>query len=335
MNTPNTSNRILNDLIFVENIHNEDLFDQGQKAEFIKTLEAEIGKRWHDRVNNIKSMFVLFVGQDTKLLQALGSYYYLTRGKTCLSFYSLGGKTDDELKGMFSQVEAFRTGNNKITDGNLLERLRQGCSVFLDCLRCKDGLFLEWLVSEIRDVERQYHYNKGMLIVSTLTPLTDIPEYFQSLFEVIELEPGKQSENVRDFMPFPTPAGTMWHEVKISFIDGENVKISIRGNTESRHYSQMGFKDSRSGIKPVKSWNILLLFRENKPLPVPHRDKGRVEDCIRDLRKRLRAYFGIQDDPIIFGHEYKPKFEVSIYEEQSRSVRAFSNSDSFDDKEDD
>lgn len=144
-------------------------------------------------------------------------------------------------------------------------------------------------------------------------------------------EPGKQSEDVGDFVPFPTPAGTQWHEVEISFIDNENVKISAKGKTESRHYSQLGFKDKRSGIKPVKSWNILLLFKENKPLPVTHRDRGKAEDGARDLRRRLKDYFGIQEDPIILDEAgYRPKFRVSGYESQSRSVRAFSNSDSFD-----
>lgn len=198
MYTPNISDQILNDLIFTENIHNKDL-DQGQKAEFIKTLEAEIGKKWQYRVNNIKGRFVLFVGQDTKLLQALGSYYYLIKGKTRFFFYSLDGKIDDELKGIFYQVESFWTGNNKITDGNLLERLQQGCSVFLDCLGCKDSLFLGRLTGEIKTVQRNWPSNDsqwGMLIVSTTTSIDSIPEYFKRLFEVIELEPGKQSKAI-------------------------------------------------------------------------------------------------------------------------------------------
>lgn len=158
----------------------------------------------------------------------------------------------------------------------------------------------------------------------------------------LKLGPEKQSENSgmsqekveKDFVPFPTPAGTGWHEVEISFIDDVNVKISIRGKTKRRNYVEMGFKNLRT-CKPVNSWYTFLKFRENDCLRYSQNVKSKTEKDIQDLRRRLKAYFGIQDNPIILEHGYKPKFKVSTYENQSRSVCAFSNSDLFDENEDD
>lgn len=162
--------------------------------------------------------------------------------------------------------------------------------------------------------------NERMLIVSTLTPLADIPEYFNSLFEVIELEPGKQSENTGipqyktglDFVPFPTPSGTQWHEVRISFIDNENVKISAREITESRHYSQMGFRDSKSS-KPIFLWEFLkkLASLSGNFTNCPDGKKDEAKKYFSDLRKALRQVFRtIEGNPI----PYKKTKDYAGYE---------------------
>lgn len=144
--------------------------------------------------------------------------------------------------------------------------------------------------------------------------------------------PQKQGKT-KDVIHFPTPPGTQWHEVKISFIDNENVKISARDVTEKKNYAEMGFKDKKT-CKPVKSWEILLSFSENQYLMYPHNIKSKIEKSIQDLRKRLKAYFGIQDDPIILEHGYKPIFKVCMIETESRSVYASTNSDCLDEKKD-
>lgn len=176
----------------------------------------------------------------------------------------------------------------------------------------------------------------GTLIIN----VTEIPAISQKdldRFEVISIVPEKQdvqktSAKVKD-VPFTTLSGAQWNEVKISFIDDENVKISIRDKIEKKHYSQIGFKDNRSNNKPVKSWYILLDFREKESLKFSQNNKSKIEKGIQDLRKRLRAYFGIQENPIALEHGYKPKFEVSRCENQGHSVHVFSNSNLFVEKE--
>lgn len=152
------------------------------------------------------------------------------------------------------------------------------------------------------------------------------------------IEPEKQNRVKKDgFILFPTPPGSQWHEIELSFIDGETVRISVKGNKQTKHFIEMGFRKGNTcnPIKPVGAWYILLHFKENKSLKFSQRDKSKIEKGIQDLRMRLKAYFGIQDDPIILEDGYKPKFKVSSSECPGRSVYAFSNNDLFDGKEDD
>lgn len=139
----------------------------------------------------------------------------------------------------------------------------------------------------------------------------------------------------KDVLPFPTPTGTQWHEVNIYFIDSENVKISARDKTETKHFFDMGFRKGKT-CKPVKSWDALFAFSKKECLTYSQSLKSKTEKDIQDLRKRLKAYFGIQDDPFILEHDgYKPVFKVCASESEGRSVRAFPNSDIFHEKEDD
>ncbi len=156
---------------------------------------------------------------------------------------------------------------------------------------------------------------------------------------MLKLEPEEQdtpASTPQKVIPFPTPSGTQWHEVEISFIDSENVKISARDKTATKHFFDMGFRKGKT-CKPVKSWNTLFTFSEKRCLTYSQSIKSKTEKYIQDLRKRLKAYFGIQDDPIILDHGYKPVFKVCSSESKSRSrsVHAFSNSKVFDKKEDD
>lgn len=135
-------------------------------------------------------------------------------------------------------------------------------------------------------------------------------------------------------LPFPTPPGTQWHEVTISFIDSENVMISAKGKSEQRHYFDIGFRKGRAS-KPVASWTVLNVLIEKGCVKYTETCKAKVEKSIQDLRKRLKAIFGIQDDPITLENGYKPKFKVCEYESEKRSIKPFLNSNVYNDEKDD
>jgi len=185
--------------------------------------------------------------------------------------------------------------------------------------------------------KRKDNYKQGLWVVS-IDSASNLPEKLVKKFEVIELEAKKQiinKDTAINIIPFPTPPGTQWHEVKISFIDNENVSIGVRGGrSERKNYAEMGFKNKKT-CKPVKSWYTLLAFSEKGCLKYSQSVKSKTEKDIQDLRKRLKTYFGIQGDPIILEGGYRPVFKVCSIGSESRSVHAFSNSNYFDEKEDD
>lgn len=140
----------------------------------------------------------------------------------------------------------------------------------------------------------------GTLIINTSNP-NIIPEYIRKYFKVISIEPEipantpeKQGKDIATstpkVIPFPTPSGTQWPEVKISFIDDENVKISARNVTEHRHYSSMGFKDSKSN-KPIFLWKFLKELASLSGKFTNSQGKDKAKKCFSDLRKALNQVF--------------------------------------------
>lgn len=349
---------------FIQNNLMTEAYDFYKVGKFIKILPApdRIEMPPGEILNRIKELLddkrikeiegldrdkpILIIGKDTNKVDLIVSYIHLThptvQRKDKFDMFEV-----ERLKRgyvgriRFSSIDY--TGRNELYIENDLFVTRKfkdsfgGVMLFLRGIsgECK-GIF-EHIASVMRD--KKYDYGKKVVIIST----DNLQQKPSDGFEVIELEPEKQSENsgipqdktAINFVPFPTPAGTGWHEVEISFIDSENVKISAKNVTKNKHYSEIGFKDNRRYNKPVESWNTLLSFKEKERLTFPHTGKEKTGKSIQDLRKRLKAYFGIQDNPIILEHGYKPKFKVSTYENQSRSVYAFSNSDSFNENEDD
>lgn len=60
---------------------------------------------------------------------------------------------------------------------------------------------------------------------------------------------------------FSTPSNATWADLRIKFIDGHTVSVSIRGDSGTYVYSQLGMVDSRSG-KPTVGWELLRSFAE-------------------------------------------------------------------------
>lgn len=132
------------------------------------------------------------------------------------------------------------------------------------------------------------------------------------------LEPEKQAPaSTPKVIPFPTPSGTQWHEVKISFIDNENVRISIKGKTTSKNYVEMGFKGrstKKEGGKTSVLWTFFRKISQVGGSFAGYSDEGKVKikELFSDLRKKLTLYFQIEGDPIpyIKGEGYRTSFTL-------------------------
>ncbi|MBM2833393.1 MAG: hypothetical protein HW406_554 [Candidatus Brocadiaceae bacterium] len=177
-------------------------------------------------IEGVESRFVLLIGSDDDLLDAVAAYIYCLRsvnGCTGLYYQSFRGKPDDYLANELTTKDTFKndttirqyeaiankegscrrvsttgtsTGYPRGMDGDLLDHVRQGRSVFLDNLKYPNSLLLEGIGKKIAGIKTHWDMyridKRGLLIVSTRSE-KDLPEYFVEQFEVIDFS-SKQAQ---------------------------------------------------------------------------------------------------------------------------------------------
>ncbi|HYD02457.1 MAG TPA: hypothetical protein VEB22_14615 [Phycisphaerales bacterium] len=112
---------------------------------------------------------------------------------------------------------------------------------------------------------------------------------------------------------FPTPRGASWSDVTIRVVDGHSLWVNVKGTVREVGYAEMGMRDGRTR-NPDKQWELLLLLiarggllRRQDPAASATLQKRK-----ETLAKRLRAYFGIEDEPVelVDGADWRCRFEV-------------------------
>jgi len=123
---------------------------------------------------------------------------------------------------------------------------------------------------------------------------------------------------------FPTPSGTKWEEVTITFISNESIRIKAREVSKKFHFSEIGFGDRRSADKPNMIWKYFHALAQlsgelawDDPLDLGGRpvdiDRDVAQKRISVLRKTLQTIVGIKDDPIYTYRKkglYKTRFSL-------------------------
>lgn len=114
---------------------------------------------------------------------------------------------------------------------------------------------------------------------------------------------------------FPAPPNTVWNMVKIQFVSKDSVRISVESIHRRYTFAEMGFKDNRKGDLPDTQWEVLRYLAKNngelswqKETAMPNAQKR-----IQEIRKRLRTFMGIKEDPFFPYREnksYKTKFNI-------------------------
>lgn len=128
---------------------------------------------------------------------------------------------------------------------------------------------------------------------------------------------------------FPTSPEANWYDVSICFIAKDDVEVRV-GSTPLgvKNFIQMGFKDNRIHnnlkTKPILAWHVLRAFGQLqheiswKDKDVDEKIRKSLKSCVKELRKKLKFLFGIEDDPF-YSYKtkkaYKPKFNISVREE--------------------
>lgn len=261
-----------------------------------------------DQIKDHYSKPILIVGGHRSLVLGVVAYlwYACTKNQSYdfrlrLKHVEFTGLSEDKVKNRLFRDQSPEPHKIDYTtidiDADLVHILLYGGLLFVEKLNSKYTDIFESLAVVKRKSE-----GCGVLVVST-DEEDSLPKDL-SQFEVIELEPEKQSKTMgisqdkarKNFVPFPTPPGTQWHEVKISFIDGENVSIRVKdGATIIKNYAEMGFKN-RS--KPSKLWLLLNKLALSSGSLAGYSDKEKTKESVSDLRKKLNLYFKIEGDPI-------------------------------------
>lgn len=108
---------------------------------------------------------------------------------------------------------------------------------------------------------------------------------------------------------FMTPPDATWSDVVIQFLDagGERVSVRVKEVRGVFTYQEMGMADGR-GKTPNKQWELLkaLLEERHGVLTWDSRQADRKVKVHKEkLSKTLRAFFGLEDDPIPYDEAEK------------------------------
>jgi len=136
-----------------------------------------------------------------------------------------------------------------------------------------------------------------------------VREKFDDFHNNLKSKVGRVSESkVKYLSDIKIPKGTKWEDIKIHFIDGHTVDISVQNKSYNKTYRELGFEDKRKHL-PDKQWQLLELLA-NKKGELSWDDSNatyKVKQTKFRLSKRLRDIFMINDDP------FYPYFENQGY----------------------
>ncbi|MEQ8789506.1 MAG: hypothetical protein RIC55_24645 [Pirellulaceae bacterium] len=105
---------------------------------------------------------------------------------------------------------------------------------------------------------------------------------------------------------FPTPSNARWGDLRIRFVDGHTVAVSVGEVSRTLHYAQMGMANKKNA-KPTVRWDLLYSFAKGYgTLAWNHPDANRKNQKRREsLTRDLTRFFRIEGDPIAYDKDGK------------------------------
>lgn len=120
---------------------------------------------------------------------------------------------------------------------------------------------------------------------------------------------------------YKEPLAEAWKNIEIRFKNNHDITLKIDGEARESNYEELGFADTRQNSKQnssyVKSWSTLILFStQNGRIKMNKFASKRTEKELfkknkQDLSKRLKTYFGLKDDPIVY-NEKNEEYQIRI-----------------------
>ena len=92
------------------------------------------------------------------------------------------------------------------------------------------------------------------------------------------------------------PEGASWDNIRMEVIDDDAIKYNAGEGWVRVHYAELGFIDRRRAL-PNKLWPIFRSLADRRMAP-PASGPWINRKDIQRIRNTLRAYFGLQDNPI-------------------------------------
>jgi hypothetical protein len=111
-------------------------------------------------------------------------------------------------------------------------------------------------------------------------------------------------------------AARNWESIEILFLSDHRIQIRVNGKSmEALNFAEFGFADGRTQ-NPNKAWELLRVLAEERGIirngNAVGEDWAKVEKRMQEIRKVLREYFALPDDPIPFvGTGYQSRFKIS------------------------
>jgi len=120
------------------------------------------------------------------------------------------------------------------------------------------------------------------------------------------------TNKINDLNKIDVPDDTKWEDVKIKFIDGLTVKLTIKDKAFDKDFRELGFEDKRQH-KPNLQWKLLELLAHKKG-ELSWEDSeatDKVKQKKHNLSKKLKEIFGINDDPF-YPYSTKTGYQIKI-----------------------
>ena len=108
-----------------------------------------------------------------------------------------------------------------------------------------------------------------------------------------------------------------WDEIIFSFVSDTSARINARGLSKKIMFAELGFSDGRRSDHADTRWAILMELAVRGEISwksdVSDSIRGQAKAAVKDIRRRLRDFFGIDNDPFHPYrqlHAYRPKFTL-------------------------
>ncbi len=143
-----------------------------------------------------------------------------------------------------------------------------------------------------------------------------IEQCFRDAMEELRArEHSKVTQKKMDVVRFPSPPDLCWEEVSIAFVSDTEIKVRARDQIKKYRFDHIGFKNKKNGKPNILWWLLRVLAEKGGELSWDNSgnyesplNPNQVQSNVKRLRKILRNFMGIEDDP------FEPYNQVKAYQ---------------------